>query len=336
MLLHNDRGGKGKQREPGWGAEPVKAGKGGSPAGWGQFHGRASMFGQDRPLAIAGPSKKNASIVIVEPDPDCSKLFKDLLEANGHSVVATSGFDEALASVRERKPDMLFSTYMDYSAIVPAMVAAVRRESPGTKVVIVTGLDLTLEKCAELLDIGISGVVKKPVGTKTLADVVDQCTSEGFCGTINLAKRLAPSEEAGLRYRAEMLLLHGTATEKKEIRILLVSPNGDVLQAVKSDLESDGFTVVAGKDTVEALTQKNAYDISAALVIDPDGGESIKMLLGKSYPLVVWDSMMGDLMRRVLLNYGVDEVVTCISPDDAKLAVLKAYLRAQKAGSAHQ
>lgn len=111
--------------------------------------------------------------IIAEDDPINLKLFAELLEINGISVVGkvTNG-KEAVASFEELNPDVVFLDVMmpEFDGIYA--LEQIRKKNPSSKVVMVTAD--TSEETEELLEkLKPSAVIHKPYEIITILHILE-------------------------------------------------------------------------------------------------------------------------------------------------------------------
>ena len=58
---------------------------------------------------MSGVGKLDKTILIVDPNELNTKLYRDLLVVQGHTVIATKDGTEALALTRQHRPDLILS-----------------------------------------------------------------------------------------------------------------------------------------------------------------------------------------------------------------------------------
>ena len=115
-------------------------------------------------------------ILHVEDVPEISKVFADILETKNYD------FD----SVSDGRAGLELAVYKDYDLILLDMCMPkysgvdflldlkYRRPSQLSKVVIVSGLEMTLLQERELSKLGIRSILKKPISVQILLSQIDQ------------------------------------------------------------------------------------------------------------------------------------------------------------------
>ena len=115
-------------------------------------------------------------ILHVEDVPEISKVFADILETKNYD------FD----SISDGRAGLELAVYNDYDLILLDMCMPKysgvdflldlkhRRPSQLSKVVIVSGLEMTLLQERELSKLGIRSILKKPISVQILLSQIDQ------------------------------------------------------------------------------------------------------------------------------------------------------------------
>ena len=110
-------------------------------------------------------------ILLVDDDSQVAKYLTLVLEKNGYSVTTTTSGDEALAFLRERRPDLLI---LDLN--MPGLdgfdfLKIKRAEFPYLRILVISGyLKGSLLKAAEL--VGATSTLRKPIRSETLVSKV--------------------------------------------------------------------------------------------------------------------------------------------------------------------
>ena len=113
-------------------------------------------------------------ILVVEDDAQNRKLFHDLLEINGHSVLEASNGSEGVRVAQEARPDLIL---MDVRMPVMDGIEAARtlRGDPAfaeTPIVAVTASAMAGDE-AEILGSGFSDCMTKPIGVRDFLKKLD-------------------------------------------------------------------------------------------------------------------------------------------------------------------
>lgn len=112
-------------------------------------------------------------ILLIDDDRQVVQYLKTALEESGYSVVATTAGEEALASLKERLPDMLI---LDLNMPEPDgfdLMKTVRAEYPYLRILVISGyLQGALLKAASLL--GAFATLEKPVTAEVLVAKVQE------------------------------------------------------------------------------------------------------------------------------------------------------------------
>jgi DNA-binding response OmpR family regulator len=115
-------------------------------------------------------------ILHVDDNPEISKVFADILDTKNYE------FD----SVSDGRAGLELAVYKDYELILLDMCMPKytgtdflldlkhRRPSQLSKVVIVSGLEMSPSQERELLKLGIRTILKKPISVQSLLSQIDQ------------------------------------------------------------------------------------------------------------------------------------------------------------------
>lgn len=114
-----------------------------------------------------------AHLLVVEDDPDHRRLLQGILASNGYRVAAFASVAEALPIVRTRFFDLALLDLHVGDENGLAVAEAVRRHSPYTAIVILTGQG-DLESAVRSIDLQIQTYLLKPVH----ADELQRCVAE--------------------------------------------------------------------------------------------------------------------------------------------------------------
>ena len=102
-----------------------------------------------------------SNILIVEDNADLLTVLVSLLELSGHSVVAASNYEEALAAIEHSTPQLAILDYHLSSRGQGLGMLEVIRSRPdlaGTRVIMISGLDASDESRMK----GADGFLQKP------------------------------------------------------------------------------------------------------------------------------------------------------------------------------
>ena len=122
---------------------------------------------------VLGPPKPCASILVVDDEPGVRGFFQQVLEGAGYQVAVARDGAEALYIVRERSFDLLLTDLVMPEHEGLEIIAILRKERPGLKVVAVSGaFGGAFLKAAELL--GAQATLLKPVPPDRLLAAVQQ------------------------------------------------------------------------------------------------------------------------------------------------------------------
>jgi len=130
----------------------------------------------DRPAAAAGPAPDAArvrgQVVVVDDDPEVRAVLVEMLERQGHSVIAVGSAADAVRILAEHRPDvMLLDIYMPGLTGVDAL-PVLKRVAPEMRVIMVSGS--SDEKAARrTLALGAFDYIVKPVDMSRLTHLVE-------------------------------------------------------------------------------------------------------------------------------------------------------------------
>jgi DNA-binding response OmpR family regulator len=111
-------------------------------------------------------------ILVVDDEAEICKILDKFLTKKGfHVLTATSG-EEALASFKKERPDLVILDKKMPGIGGQAVLNDFKREAPSVPVIILTGsIDETSDKAAEL---GCDAILNKPVDLNVLLETVNR------------------------------------------------------------------------------------------------------------------------------------------------------------------
>lgn len=133
-----------------------------------------------------------------------------ILEDAGFTVVATAGDSpNAAATVKEQQPDLALLDYHMPGGSAQSLVRQIRRDSPGTRIVILS-MQTSTNKIRELEELGIAAYLSKVVDAATLSSVLSAVVRSTGGGIIRVTPGAidAPAAEVTLRTGDRELLAH--------------------------------------------------------------------------------------------------------------------------------
>jgi CheY-like chemotaxis protein len=150
---------------------------------------KGSVFAIDVPLAASlenvaeprqlnlGMSRKGASIVVIEDEPDVLESLRLLLESWGFLVITGRDCDQALRNLSEfaRVPDLILADYrLQNSATGGQAISRIRQrlKAPSIPAIILTG-DTAPERLRQAQQSG-HGLLHKPVQPLSLRQMIDE------------------------------------------------------------------------------------------------------------------------------------------------------------------
>ena len=102
-----------------------------------------------------------SDILIVEDNADLLSVLVSLLELTGHTVVAAGGYNEAVAAIERRKPQLAVLDYhLSSRGQGLSMLDLIRSRADlaDTRVIMISGVDVSDESLAK----GADGFLQKP------------------------------------------------------------------------------------------------------------------------------------------------------------------------------
>jgi CheY-like chemotaxis protein len=136
--------------------------------------GLAPEPSEDRPAAgpARGASNLRGRIVVVDDDPELRAVLVEMLELQGHSVIAVGSAADAVRILAEHRPDvMLLDIYMPGLTGVDAL-PVLKRMAPEMRVIMVSGSS-DEEAARRTLAWGAFDYIVKPVQMARLTHLVE-------------------------------------------------------------------------------------------------------------------------------------------------------------------
>ena len=119
---------------------------------------------------------RKETILIVEDDADLRRFWRHTLAMEGYDVLEAGDGLEALASLEQRTPDLLILDLGLPRLGGMSVQQEIAARAPHIPVVIVTG------STADLTDLNVPCLLRKPVTTDELVRTVRSCLSAGAPG----------------------------------------------------------------------------------------------------------------------------------------------------------
>ena len=119
-------------------------------------------------------SKKQ--ILVVEDEKALLKLYKRMLEADGHEVTAVKTGQEALDLTKGEAFDLMFLDIMLPDIRGDKIVEEIRGRGDETTVILITGFP-ELQSSIDALDLGIYEILLKPIKIDELLRVAHEALS---------------------------------------------------------------------------------------------------------------------------------------------------------------
>ena len=108
-------------------------------------------------------------ILCVDDDPDILEFLRIVLEANDYQVVTAASAQEGLAAVKEAVPDlMIVDLMMEEIDAGTGLVKEVRALGEQIPIYLLSSAGDQLNAITDYSDLGLSGVLQKPVDGETL------------------------------------------------------------------------------------------------------------------------------------------------------------------------
>ena len=115
-------------------------------------------------------------ILVVEDEEALLKLYKRMLEADGHEVTAVKTGQEALDLTKGEAFDLMFLDIMLPDIRGDKIVEEIRGRGDKTTVVLITGFP-ELQSSIDALDLGIYEILLKPIKVDELLRVAREALS---------------------------------------------------------------------------------------------------------------------------------------------------------------
>jgi DNA-binding response OmpR family regulator len=117
-------------------------------------------------------------LLIVDDEEDLVQILKEYFEMKGLTVFTTGTGEEAIALLRQEKPDIILLDMLFKGKLNGIDVLKdTKQNSPQSKVIMLTGSD-TVAQENEAKAIGVSRYLHKPVTVKMLDDNINGVLSE--------------------------------------------------------------------------------------------------------------------------------------------------------------
>ena len=120
----------------------------------------------------------SAKLLIVDDEEDLTRILKDYFEMKGFSVSLAATGDEAIALLKQEKPDIVLLDLLLKGKLDGVdVLRSAKVNSPGSKVIMLTGSD-TVAKEKEIKSIGVNRYLHKPVTVNKLSDTIAEVLRE--------------------------------------------------------------------------------------------------------------------------------------------------------------
>ena len=109
------------------------------------------------------------TVLYVEDDPDYREAVRAILESGGYRVVEAATAEDGLRLFREERPDIaLVDMMMEEVDAGVNLVKELRASGEDTPVFLLTSLGDALAMTQDWTDLGLAGVLQKPIRAATL------------------------------------------------------------------------------------------------------------------------------------------------------------------------
>lgn len=120
-------------------------------------------------------------LLVVDDEPEQCESIKSYFSRRNFFVLTAASGEEALALIKETKPDLVLldmklSTDMDGRDVLRVL----RQSDKDTKVAIVTGDILTEDKIKDITDLGIVELASKPVDFQALEEIIKKVLKDNY------------------------------------------------------------------------------------------------------------------------------------------------------------
>lgn len=116
-------------------------------------------------------------LLIVDDEIDLTASLKEYFELKGFSVATCPSGEEAIAIVRKETPDVVILDVLLKDKLDGVdVLREAKKINPAMKIVMCTGSDTTAKE-KEILEIGVSRYLKKPVTVRELYNAVTETLS---------------------------------------------------------------------------------------------------------------------------------------------------------------
>lgn len=118
-------------------------------------------------------SEEKRTVLYVEDDPDYREAVRAMLESGGYEVLEAASAEEGLVLFREHHPDVaLVDMMMEEVDAGVNLVRELRAEGEDTAVFLLTSLGDALTMTKDFTELGLAGVLQKPIRAETLLSLL--------------------------------------------------------------------------------------------------------------------------------------------------------------------
>ena len=117
--------------------------------------------------------QKQKEILLVDDEKSICEIVMRVLSGQGHHVQYTLSGKEAIELIESRAFDVVLLDLVMPGIDGMGVLEKIRKKSPGTRVIVVTGKLLDDKQLSELKDKGVSKCIRKPFERKEIIEAID-------------------------------------------------------------------------------------------------------------------------------------------------------------------
>ena len=130
---------------------------------------------------IKNMKEEKPKLLVVDDEESQSDSIKAYFSRRNFSVFTAATGEEALANIKDHKPDLILLDIKLAGAMDGRdVLSALRRHDKETKVIVITGNMLSQERIQEIKEMGIIDFLLKPVEVQRLDQIVKKVLSETY------------------------------------------------------------------------------------------------------------------------------------------------------------
>jgi DNA-binding NtrC family response regulator len=130
-----------------------------------------------------GNSTSQKQILVIDDEESVRFTFSFLLTNQGHKVDVAATPDEAMASLKQTRYDLIFLDLLLGTHSGITTLAEIMKHSPDTPVVMVTGAPDS-ESVSQAVSLGAFAYIPKPIRLDTLLAITDKALEHGTGSSI--------------------------------------------------------------------------------------------------------------------------------------------------------